>query len=152
MPSEDVRYIEDCSVWKTTFVWKLKNKQTYKQTNSISSTIRPGNSDPFYTVSYYIYMGHYLLDIQYYIKWVTTSWTHSTVCPRTLDSINYYSMSRKEWPILYCKLAIWNGSLLPGHTVYVQEVVASSWTHGSLVQFYIVSNDLKWIGFYSVQG
>ena len=66
MPSEDVRYKEDCSVWKTTFVWKLKNKQTYKQTNSISSTIRPGNSDPFYTVSYYIYMGHYLLDIQYY--------------------------------------------------------------------------------------
>ena len=95
MPSEDVRYKEDCSVWKTTFVWKLKNKQTYKQTNSISSTIRPGNSDPFYTVSYYIYMGHYLLEIQYYIKWFTTSWTHSTVCPRTLDSINYYSMSRK---------------------------------------------------------
>ena len=67
MPSEDVRYKEDCSVWKTTFVWKLKNKQTYKQTNSISSTIRPGNSDPFYTVSYYIYI------------WVTTYWTYSTI-------------------------------------------------------------------------
>ena len=73
MPSEDVRYKEDCSVSKAAFVWKLKNKQTYKQTNSISSTIRPGNSDPFYTVSYYIYMGYYLLDIQYYIKCFSAS-------------------------------------------------------------------------------
>ena len=36
-------------------------------------TICPGSSDPFYIVSYYI-------------KWGTTSWTHS-ICPRSSDPL-----------------------------------------------------------------
>jgi len=33
-------------------------------------------------------MGHYFLDTRYYIKWVTTSWTHS-------------SSAKNEWQTLY---------------------------------------------------
>ena len=77
-------------------------------------TICPGSSDPFYIVPYYI-------------KWVTTSWTHSmhhfspkkekdlilkinvyTICPGSSDP--FYIV-----PTFLYKM----GSLLPGHTVFM---------------------------------
>ena len=47
-----------------------------------SGTICPESSDPFYTVSYYI-------------KWVTTSWTHST--PR--DNLNSIERQTDSTPV-----------------------------------------------------
>ena len=45
-----------------------KNQRTFIGPEQKYDTVCPGGSDPFYIVSYYI-------------KWVTTSWTHGTIRP-----------------------------------------------------------------------
>ena len=45
------------------------------------NTTCPGRSDPFYTVSYYI-------------KWVTNSWTHSTILGQTVKiDLGYFGQN-----------------------------------------------------------
>ena len=51
----------------------------YVRTYTNASTVCTRSSDLFYIVTLLYKMGHYFLDITYYIKWVTTSWTHSTM-------------------------------------------------------------------------
>ena len=47
-------------------------------------TVRPGSSDPFYIVSYYL-------------KWVTTSWTHSMTYPVLQIMFNLLKFEAKKY-------------------------------------------------------
>ena len=70
-----------------------QEKQVIHYPHPQTYTVCPGSSDPFYIVSWYI-------------KWVTTAWTHSntplkiyTVCPRSSYPF-YISIYYINWEIL----------------------------------------------------